>query len=320
MTSTPDAPQAHGSAGQAGSATGRYARRLAWTLALTGAFLVVEVAAGFWTGSLALLADAGHMLTDVAGLALALFAAWIASRPPTPAKSYGYYRVEILAALANGVLLLGVAALILYEAYRRLLAPPDVQGPPMLVVGAAGLAVNLVGMWLLHRGAGESLNVRGAYLEVVSDALGSIGVLVAGALVITTGWRLADPLIGAAIGVFIVPRTWSLLRQSVDILLEATPAHIDLIEVARAMRAVAGVREVHDLHVWTLTSGKHAMSGHVVVDEIVASDRVVRELHALLHDRFDIEHTTVQVESEPLVQITTRQPEPPPAHAQGGSP
>lgn len=320
MTSTPDAPQAHGSAGQAGSATGRYARRLAWTLALTGAFLVVEVAAGFWTGSLALLADAGHMLTDVAGLALALFAAWIASRPPTPAKSYGYYRVEILAALANGVLLLGVAALILYEAYRRLLAPPDVQGPPMLVVGAAGLAVNLVGMWLLHRGAGESLNVRGAYLEVVSDALGSIGVLVAGALVITTGWRLADPLIGAAIGAFIVPRTWSLLRQSVDILLEATPAHIDLIEVARAMRAVAGVREVHDLHVWTLTSGKHAMSGHVVVDEIVASDRVVRELHALLHDRFDIEHTTVQVESEPLVQITTRQPEPPPAHAQGGSP
>lgn len=320
MTSTPDAPQAHGSAGQAGSATGRYARRLAWTLALTGAFLVVEVAAGFWTGSLALLADAGHMLTDVAGLALALFAAWIASRPPTPAKSYGYYRVEILAALANGVLLLGVAALILYEAYRRLLAPPDVQGPPMLVVGAAGLAVNLVGMWLLHRGAGESLNVRGAYLEVVSDALGSIGVLVAGALVITTGWRLADPLIGAAIGAFIVPRTWSLLRQSVDILLEATPAHIDLIEVARAMRAVAGVREVHDLHVWTLTSGKHAMSGHVVVDDIATSDRVVRELHALLHDRFDIEHTTVQVESEPLVQITTRQPEPPPAHAQGGSP
>lgn len=320
MTSTPDAPQAHGSAGQAGSATGRHARRLAWTLALTGAFLVVEVAAGFWTGSLALLADAGHMLTDVAGLALALFAAWIASRPPTPAKSYGYYRVEILAALANGVLLLGVAALILYEAYRRLLAPPDVQGPPMLVVGAAGLAVNLVGMWLLHRGAGESLNVRGAYLEVVSDALGSIGVLVAGALVITTGWRLADPLIGAAIGAFIVPRTWSLLRQSVDILLEATPAHIDLIEVARAMRAVAGVREVHDLHVWTLTSGKHAMSGHVVVDDIATSDRVVRELHALLHDRFDIEHTTVQVESEPLVQITTRQPEPPPAHAQGGSP
>lgn len=213
-----------------------------------------------------------------------------------------------------------MAALILYEAYRRLLAPPDVQGPPMLVVGAAGLAVNLVGMWLLHRGAGESLNVRGAYLEVVSDALGSIGVLVAGALVITTGWRLADPLIGAAIGAFIVPRTWSLLRQSVDILLEATPAHIDLIEVARAMRAVAGVREVHDLHVWTLTSGKHAMSGHVVVDDIATSDRVVRELHALLHDRFDIEHTTVQVESEPLVQITTRQPEPPPAHAQGGSP
>ena len=147
----------------------------------------------------------------------------MASRPATPAKSYGYYRVEILAAVANSVLLLGVAALILYAAYRRLMAPPDVLGAPMLVVAVAGLAVNLVGVWLLHRGAGESLNVRGAYLEVVSDALGSIGGLVAGAMVITTGWRLADPLIGAAIGAFIVPRTWSLLRQSVDILLEATP-------------------------------------------------------------------------------------------------
>jgi cobalt-zinc-cadmium efflux system protein len=287
---------------------------------LTSAFLVVEVAAGFWTGSLALLADAGHMLTDVAGLALALFAAWIASRPPTPAKSYGYYRVEILAALANSVLLFGVAALIVYEAYRRLLAPPDVKGAPMLVVAAAGLVVNLIGMWLLHRGAGESLNVRGAYLEVVSDALGSLGVLVAGALIIATGWRLADPLIGAAIGVFIMPRTWTLLRQSVDILLEATPAHIDLVEVERAMRAVAGVRQVHDLHVWTLTSGKHAMSGHVVVDDVAASDRILRELHALLHDRFDIEHTTVQVEFEPLVQVTMRQPQPPPGRAPRSSP
>jgi len=154
----------------------------------------------------------------------------MASRPATPAKSYGYYRVEILAAVANSLLLLGVAALILYEAYRRLMAPPDVLGAPMLVVAVAGLAVNLVGVWLLHRGAGESRNVRGAYLEVVSDALGSIGA-------------------------FIVPRTWSLLRQSVDILLEATSAHIDLLELARTMGAVAGIREVHDLHVWTLTSG-----------------------------------------------------------------
>lgn len=200
------------------------------------------------------------------------------------------------------------------------MAPPDVLGAPMLVVAVAGLAVNLVGVWLLHRGAGESLNVRGAYLEVVSDALGSVGVLIAGAVVITTGWRLADPLIGAAIGAFIVPRTWSLLRQSVDILLEATPAHIDLLELARAMGAVAGVRAVHDLHVWTLTSGKHAMSGHVDDDDDVAtSDRVGGELHALMHDRFGIEHTTIQVESEPLVQITTRQAERPPAHAQGGS-
>ena len=306
MTPTPDAPQPPRPADQRRSATGRHARRLTGTLVLTGGFLVVEVAAGFWTGSLALLADAGHMLTDVAGLALALFAGWMASKPPTPAKSYGYYRVEILAALANSVLLLGVAAFILYEAYRRLLVPPDVQGAPMLIVAVVGLAVNLIGMWLLRRGAGDSLNMRGAYLEVVSDALGSIGVLVAGAVVITTGWRLADPLIGAAIGIFVVPRTWSLLRQSVDILLEATPAHIDLTEVTRAMRAVAGVREVHDLHVWTLTSGKYAMSGHVVVDESSTSDRILQELHALL-ERFEIEHTTIQLESEPLVQIGAHQ-------------
>ena len=319
MTPTPDAPQPHRPTDQRRSATGRHARRLTGTLLLTSGFLVVEVAAGFWTGSLALLADAGHMLTDVGGLALALFAGWMASRPPTPAKSYGYYRVEILAALANGVLLLGVAVLILYEAYRRLLEPPEVLGAPMLVVAVVGLAVNLAGVWMLRRGAGESLNVRGAYLEVVSDALGSVGVLVAAALIITTGWRLADPLIGAAIGLFVVPRTWSLLRQSVDILLEATPAHIDLTEVTRAIRAVAGVRDVHDLHVWTLTSGKYAMSGHVVVDDIAASNRVVGELHALLHDRFDIEHTTVQVESEPLVQVTNRRPEPPDDRVRGRS-
>ena len=306
MTPPPDAPQSPRPADQSRSATGRHAGRLTGTLILTSGFLVVEVAAAFWTGSLALLADAGHMLTDVAGLALALFAGWMASRPPTPAKSYGYYRVEILAALANSVLLLGMAALILYEAYRRLLAPPDVLGAPMLVVAVVGLAVNLVGVWLLRRGADDSLNVRGAYLEVVSDALGSVGVLVAGAVVITTGWRLADPLIGAAIGVFIVPRTWSLLRQSVDILLEATPAHIDLAEVAQAMRAVAGIREVHDLHVWTLTSGKHAMSGHVVVDDIAPSGRLLRELHTLLHERFEIEHTTIQPESDRLVQIAVR--------------
>ena len=298
-------------AGGPQSATGRHAGRLAWTLALTATVFVVEVIAGFWTGSLALLADAAHMLTDMAGLALALFAGWMASRPATPAKTYGYYRAEILASLANSLLLFGVAGLVLYEAYRRLLAPPEVLGAPMLVVAIVGLVVNLAAMRLLHAGAGESLNMKGAYLEVVSDMLGSVGVLAAGIIVVTTGWRLADPLIAAGIGLFIVPRTWTLLRQSVDILLEATPAHIDIGTVTQAMRTVAGVRQVHDLHIWTLTSGKLAMSGHVVVDEVASSDRILRELHALLHERFGIEHTTVQVESEPLLQVTTRKTEPP---------
>jgi cobalt-zinc-cadmium efflux system protein len=289
-------------------------------LVLTSTFLLVEVAAGFWTGSLALLADAGHMLTDVAGLGLALFAIWFASKPATPEKSYGYYRVEILAALANSLLLLGVAAFILYEAYRRFLVPPDVLGAPMLVVAVVGLGVNAAGMWLLRRGAGESLNVRGAYMEVVSDALGSVGVLVAGIVILTTGWRPADPLIAAGVGLFIVPRTWTLIKQSVDILLEATPAHIDLAEVASAMREVGGVRQVHDLHIWTLTSGKYAMSGHVVVENIAASDRVLRDLHALLHGRFDIDHTTIQVETEPLLQITSSQPDNRPAPSQQNLP
>ncbi len=312
MTPTSSPAQSHGPNHQSGRSTVRHTGRLTWTLVMTGTFLLVEVAAGVWTGSLALLADAGHMLTDVGGLALALFAIWFASKPATAAKSYGYYRVEILAALANSVLLLGVAMFILYEAYRRLREPPEVLGAPMLIVAVIGLAVNAVGMWLLRRGAGESLNVRGAYMEVVSDALGSIGVLVAGVVIITTGWRPADPLIGAAIGLFIVPRTWGLIRQSVDILLEATPAHMDLSEIASAMREVAGVRQVHDLHVWTLTSGKYAMSGHVLVENVAASDRILRELHALLHGRFDIDHTTIQVETEPLVQITTGQLDRPP--------
>jgi cobalt-zinc-cadmium efflux system protein len=261
------------------------------------------VAGALWTGSLALLADAGHMLTDVGGLGLALFATWVAAKPPTPEKTYGYYRVEILAALLNALVLLAISTFILYEAYRRFLSPPTVLGGPMLVVAAAGLIVNLVGMWLLHAGAGESLNLKGAYLEVLSDALGSLGVIVAALVVLTTGWYLVDPILGAAIGLFIVPRTWTLLRQAVNILLEGTPPHVNLSEVEAAMGAVRGVRKVHDLHVWALTSGKYAMSGHVVVDDLAMGNEILRDLHDVLHERFGIEHTTIQIESEPLVQI-----------------
>src|SRR5438034_11821985 len=200
-------------------------------LALTGGLLALEVVGGLWTGSLALLADAAHVLTDVGGLILALFAIWIASRPPTPEKTYGYYRVEILAALVNALVLLVVAGAILVEAYRRLRAPPDVLGGPMLAVAVVGLAANLGCAWLLHADAATSLNVRGAYLHVLSDALASVGVVAAALVVVATGWTLADPLASVAIALIIAPRTWGLLKQAVNVLLEGTPTHLDLAEI-----------------------------------------------------------------------------------------
>ena len=272
---------------------------LALTLGLTCAFMVVELVAGLWTGSLALLADAGHMLTDAGALALALFATWIASRPPTPAKTYGYYRAEILAALVNALVLLVVAGVILVEAWHRWQAPSPVLAGPMAVVAAGGLGVNLLCAWLLHRGAAESLNVRAAYLEVLSDALSSLATLLAALVVLLTGWTGADALAGVGIALLIVPRTWSLLRQAVNVLLEGTPPHLELAEIEAAMCAVAGVRHLHDLHVWTLTSGREAMSAHVVVNDVRESERLLETLHALLHARFGIDHTTIQLETEP---------------------
>jgi cobalt-zinc-cadmium efflux system protein len=278
------------------------------TLILTCAFVVVELVAGFWTGSLALLADAGHMLTDAGALALALFATWIASRPPTPAKTYGYYRAEILAALVNALVLLIVAGAILVEAWRRWETPAAVLAGPMAVVAAAGLAVNLACAWLLHHGAGASLNVRAAYLEVLSDALSSLATLVAAAVVLATGWTGADPLAGVLIALLIVPRTWSLLKQAVNVLLEGTPPHLELAEIEAAMCAVPGVRRVHDLHVWTLTSGREAMSAHVVVADVRESERLLETLHALLHARFGIDHTTMQLETEPSPVLQIKGP------------
>jgi cobalt-zinc-cadmium efflux system protein len=280
------------------------------TLGLTVTFMLIEFAAGLWTGSLALVADAGHMLTDAGALALALFASWIAARPPTPAKTYGYYRAEILAALVNAVVLLAVAGVVLYEAWRRIVAPAPVLGVPMAVVAAVGLAVNVTGAWLLHRGAHESLNVRAAYLEVLSDALSSLAVLVAAVVVITTGLTVADPLASAAIALLIVPRTWGLLRQAVNVLLEGTPAHLELTEIEAAMTRVPGVRRVHDLHVWTLTSGREAMSAHVVVADVRESERLLEALHAVLHARFGIDHTTIQLETEPSPLLRIKGPNP----------
>ena len=283
-------------------------RRLALTLALTGVTMLVEMAGGFWTGSLALLADAAHMLTDAAGLALALFAIWIAHRPPTPAKTYGYYRAEILAALVNALILLVVAGSILAEAWQRWRAPGEVLAGPMALVAAFGLGVNVLSAALLHRGAGESLNVRAAYLEVVSDALSSLAVLVAAGIVLATGWTGADPIASALIALLVVPRTWALLRQAVNVLLEGTPPHLELSEIETAMCAVPGVRRVHDLHVWTLTSGREAMSAHVVVDDVGESERLLEALHALLHARFGIDHTTMQLETEPPPVLRIKSP------------
>jgi cobalt-zinc-cadmium efflux system protein len=300
---------AHAGPAHAHATAGARSRpRLALTLALTGAVFLIEVVAGFWTGSLALLADAVHMLTDAGGLALALFAIWVAGRPPTPAKTYGYFRAEILAALVNALVLLVVAGGILTAAWQRWWAPAEVLAGPMAVVAAFGLGVNLLSAALLHQGARESLNVRAAYLEVVSDALSSVATLAAAGVVLLTGWTRADPLASAAIALLIVPRTWTLLRQAVNVLLEGVPAHLELGEIEAAMRAVPGVRRVHDLHVWTLTSGREAMSAHVVVDDVGQSERLLDALHALLHSRFGIDHTTVQLETAPPTVLRIKSP------------
>jgi cobalt-zinc-cadmium efflux system protein len=304
---------------KARTATGRHTKRLIWVLSLTVGFLVIEVLGGVWTGSLALLADAGHMLTDVGGLSLSLLAAWFARKPPTPAHTYGYFRTEILAALANGVVLFGVAGFILYEAYRRVLAPPQILAGPMLVIAVLGLGVNLLGMWLLHGGVGESLNLRGAYLELLSDALGSIGVVLAAVIIQTTGLSLADPIISAAIGLFILPRTWGLMRQAVHVLMEGVPQHLNIREVEAAMREAHGVRGVHDLHVWTLTTGHEALSAHVLVDDLADGQHVLGDLRELLRSRFGIEHVTIQLESDrsPLVQLRSDAPPERPPQAAG---
>ena len=284
----------------------RSRRALVGALALSSTVLVVELVGSLWTGSLALAADAGHMFADVGGLGLALFASWIAARPPTPAKTYGYQRAEILAALLNSLVMMALAAVILYEAYHRLSEPRAVPGGPLLVIGVLGLGANLASMWMLRRDAHASLNVRAAYLEVLGDALGSLGVLVAAVVLMTTGWTPIDSLVSVAIGLLIVARTWRLLSQVVNVLLEGTPPHLDVTEIEIAMRAVAGVRRVHDLHVWTLTSGREAMSAHVVVDDTGESNRLLDELHRVLHARFGVDHTTIQLEREPQAPLQIR--------------
>ncbi|HEX7318518.1 MAG TPA: cation diffusion facilitator family transporter [Pyrinomonadaceae bacterium] len=284
--------------GQAQSAGGRNKRSLRIVFGLTLTYLVVEVVGGLWTGSLALLADAGHMLTDVAGVGLALLAIQFAERPASPERTYGYYRVEILAALTNAVALIGISLYILYEAYGRFRNPPKVESEAMLGVAAVGLAVNLAGMYVLRSGSKESLNMKGAYFEVLSDLLTSIGVIVAGLIMLTTGWYYADPLISAGIGLFILPRTWLLLRDAVGVLLEGTPSDVNLTALREAIATVPGVAGVHDLHVWSLTSGVNAMSVHAVLAGGALHDEVLAAVQRYVTANFKISHVTVQVESE----------------------
>ncbi len=271
-------------------------RSLAVVLALTGGFMVAEVIGGLLTGSLALLADAGHMLSDTASLAVALFAAWLAGRPTTPSRSFGFRRAEILAALFNGLTLVAISVWIFVEAYQRLSEPPEVLGGLMLAVAVLGLLVNIAGAVILSRSSGESLNVEGALRHVIADVFGSVGAIIAAVVIIFTGWRYADPLVSALIGLLVLASSWKLLRDSVTILLEATPRGIDAENVGGKMVGVDGVREVHDLHIWTITSGFPALAAHVLVgrDENCHDKR--RELEELLEHEYGIEHTTLQVD------------------------
>lgn len=278
-------------------------RRLLLVLAITAIFTVVEAVGGWIANSLALLADAGHMLSDVAALGLAAFALWFARRPATAARTYGYLRIEILAALLNGVTLVLIALAIFWHAWHRLRFPEPVDGGLMLAVAAAGLIVNLIAAALLHTSSTHNLNLRGAYLHVMGDLLGSVGAILAALLILATGWLPADPIISMAVATLILIGSWRLIRESVDVLLEAAPRHIDLAAVHHAILGVSGVDEVHDLHVWTLTSGYLAMSGHAVIRQPERYKQILEAIHDTMHDRFGISHVTVQVEHRTMYSL-----------------
>jgi cobalt-zinc-cadmium efflux system protein len=278
----------------------RHVGPLRMAFALIVGFLVVQLVVGLATGSLALLSDAGHMATDALGLGMALAAIGVASRPDTADhRTFGLYRIEILAALANAALLFGVAGYVLVEAVRRLDDPPEVASAPVFVVGVVGLAVNIVAFLLLRRGATESLNVRGAYLEVVADALGSLGVIVAAAIMWVTNWAWVDPVVGAGIGLFILPRAWALGRQSLRVLVQAAPPGIDLDQVRTELTGVTGVVDVHDLHVWTLTSEMDVLTAHLSVADGSQTQAVLDRARSMLTEQFGLSHATLQVEVGP---------------------
>ncbi|HNX69272.1 MAG TPA: cation diffusion facilitator family transporter [Candidatus Omnitrophota bacterium] len=278
------------------SASKENSKKLIVVFSVTTIYMVIEAVAGFLTKSLALLADAGHMLTDAGGLGLALLAVWFSSRPATKRNSFGFYRMEILAAFINALVLLGISFFILYEAWKRFANPPQIQSKQMLLVAIAGFAVNLFSMFVLHRSSEKSLNLKGAYLEVLSDMLASVGVIAAGVIMLLTGWYYADPIISALIGVFILPRTWNLLSDAAHILLEGTPEHIDLNAVEQAVLKINGVLGIHDLHIWTITSGIDSLSAHISIENDFDSGKIQTKLEGLFKKQFQITHTTIQFE------------------------
>lgn len=282
-----------------GRERGKEKRSLILALAVTAAIMLVEAIGGWISGSLALQADAGHMLTDASSLVLSVFAITLASRPADLRRTFGFYRAEILAALVNGALLLGVAALIFWEGIGRLRSPEEIELGTMLGVAVIGLAANVVSMFLLHARSHGSLNVRGAYLHVVGDALSSVGVVAAGVIMHLTGWLYVDAIVSMAIAVVIVWGALRLLREATDVLLEAVPAHMDLAEILHAMEEAEGVSRVHDLHVWTISSGMYALSAHVVVssDDIGQNDAILANLQRILAERFGLHHVTLQIET-----------------------
>lgn len=279
------------------SAAGRHAGSLRIAVLILAGLLLIELVAGIAANSLALLADAGHVFADVSGMLLSIVAIRVAARPPSDGRSFGLYRLEMLAAALNAVLLLGIAVVVLVEAIRRLAAPPDVQPGLVIVVAALALVANLVALRLLSTGQRESLTMRGAYLEVIGDLLGALAVLVAGIVIAATGWHPADALASIVVAILIVPRTVRLLRDSVDVLLEATPKDVDLADVERHIREAPGVIDVHDLHAWTITSGMNVVSAHVVLGPDGRPGDVLDHLGTCLADDFDVNHSTFQLET-----------------------
>lgn len=288
----------HGlSATGASSASGRYVGRLGIAFGLGLTIMLLELVVGLLTHSLALLSDAAHLLTDVLGIGLSLAAILLARRSRSSgARTFGMYRADVLAALANAVLLFGVALYVLVMAIRRIADPPVVPGLPVVLVATVGVAANLVAFLLLKEGAQESLNIRGAYLEVLSDLIGSVGVLISGAVTLLFGWRYADPIIGVAIGLFVLPRTWVLARRALRILFQHAPDGLDVESVRSDLAAVDGVTEVHDLHIWTLTSGMEVISAHLITRAAADPATVLGAAQRMLIDVYHIDHATLQIE------------------------